>query len=94
MQNLGTGTSAPTLVYRPAQPHALWEQGAVDVQFEVDAEGFVQNPQVPEGTEPEFAAAVREAVTALRYAPRHANGAAAATPDVRLAFQFSRPARR
>jgi|GEM_PF-486278 len=94
VQNLGTGTSAPTLVYRPQQSHALWEQGAVDLQFDVDAEGFVQNVRVPEGTAPEFATAVREAVTALRYAPRHNNGAAAATSDVRLAFQFSRPARR
>ncbi len=94
VQNLGTGTTAPTLIYRPQQSHALWEQGAVEVQLDVDAEGFVQNVRVPEGTEPEFAAAVREAVTALRYAPRHADGAAAAIPDVRLAFQFSRPARR
>jgi len=93
-QNLGAGTSAPTLIYRPQLSHALWERGEVALLVDVDAEGFVQNVRVPEGTEPEFAAAVREAVTALRYAPRHANGAAAASTDVRLAFQFSRPARR
>jgi len=94
VQNLGAGSSAPTLIYRPELASPLWESGEVALRFDVDAEGFVQNVRVPDGTDPELGAAVTEAVTALRYAPRHDNGAAAATSDVSYGFRFSRPARR
>lgn len=94
VQNLGAGSAEPTLVYRPELASPLWESGEVALRFEVDAEGFVQNVRVPDGTDPALATAVTEAVTALRYAPRHDNGAAAATADVSYGFRFSRPARR
>jgi len=94
VQNLGAGSAVPTLVYRPELASPLWESGEVALRFDVDAEGFVQNVRLPDGTEPELAAAVTEAVMALRYAPRHDNGAAAATADVSYGFRFSRPARR
>jgi len=94
VQNLGAGSTAPTLIYRPDLPSPLWESGEVALRLDVDAEGFVRNVRLPDGTEPELASAVTEAVTALRYAPRHDNGAAAATSDVSYGFRFSRPARR
>lgn len=94
VQNLGAGSTAPTLIYRPELASPLWESGEVALRFDVNAEGFVQNVRVPDGTDPELSAAVTEAVTALRYAPRHDNGQAAATQDVSYGFRFSRPARR
>lgn len=93
-QALGAGSTAPALIFRPALASPLWESGEVALRFDVDAEGFVQNVRVPDGTDPALSAAVMEAVTALRYAPRHDNGAAAATRDVSYGFRFSRPARR
>ncbi|MES3008595.1 MAG: energy transducer TonB [Pseudomonadota bacterium] len=92
---VGAGNTAPTLIYRRDFPNALAEEGPVNLQFDVDAEGFVTNVRVTDDdAEPELAAAATEAVTGLRYAPRFENGAAVATSDVSYEFSFSRMPRR
>lgn len=92
---VGEGNAAPTLIYRREFPHELAAEGPVNLQFDVDAEGFVTNVRVTDDdADAELAAAATEAVTGLRYAPRFDNGAAVATPDVSYEFRFSRPPRR
>ena len=92
---VGQGNATPTLIYRREFPHELASEGAVNLQFDVDAEGFVTNVRVTDDdADAELAAAATEAVTGLRYAPRFENGAAVATADVSYEFSFSRMPRR
>lgn len=92
--NVGMDSTAPVLLYRPDFPSELWQEGAVNLVFEVNAEGFVTNARAADtDVDAELAAAAIAAVTGLRYAPRSENGAAVSTPDVTYSFRFSRPPR-
>lgn len=65
------------------------QEGYVVLEFEVDEEGFVRNPQVVEREGPRsFVAASLDAIEQFRYAPGFSNGKPVATEGVLNRFTF------
>ena len=88
------GTSGLQALYKkaPTYPANAWRQrieGWVQMEFDVDENGFVRDAKVVESDGGVgFETAALEAVRGFRYAPRFADGEAVASPGVRNLIKF------
>lgn len=75
----------------PSSAYNRKQEGVVMIEFIVDAEGKVVNPQVLESTSPSFTKAALKVISEWRYAPRVINGEPIDTHGVKNRFRFLLP---
>lgn len=82
---------APIVRTPPDYPAAAIErglEGSVTLQFDVTAQGTVENVSVVDSTEPVFEKAAADALAQWKYLPRIAGGKRVAAPAERTAIRF------
>lgn len=71
----------------PMAARSGWMAGDVLLRFTIDADGYVQNPQIVSGPEV-FHTAALDAISVWRYAPRFIDGNPVDTHDVEFVMDF------